>query len=230
MNLGGSGGSSSDATAGNAKSSGFMSMFGATTKQPSTVESLGAKLNTAASQVASGELPTFTEDSAFSMCCPNLTYRQRVYGFVGSCIVGWLLSLVGTLTLIGGPTQKNIATFAILYVTGNIVALMGTGFLLGPATQCRKMWDATRRFSAAFYLSMLVVVFAVAVSGQHVGIVIAMLVIQVLAGSWYALSYVPFGRKMVIAFFKNTLCKPCCDAYESTRSKNGGFSNATAQI
>lgn len=225
MNLGGSG----SETAGNATSSGFMSMFGAT-KQPSTVETLGAKLNTAASQVASGEVPTFTEESAFSKCCPNLTYKQRLMGFVGCCCIGWVLSLVGTLTLIGGATQKNIAIFAILYVVGNIVALSGTGFLLGPATQCRKMWDPTRRFSAAFYLSMLVVVFAVAVSGQHVGLVLAMLVIQVLAGSWYALSYVPFGRKIVITFFKKTLCKPCCDAYESSSSKGGGFTNATAQI
>lgn len=114
--------------------------------------------------------------------------------------------------LIGGPTQKNIAAFAVLYVVGNIVALMGTGFLLGPKTQCRKMWDPTRRISAAFYLSMLVVVFALAVSGQNVGLVIVMLLIEACAGAWYALSYVPFGRKAVIELAKRTICKPCCAA------------------
>ena len=106
--------------------------------------------------------------------------------------------------MIGGPTQKNIAAFAVLFVVGNIVALLGTGFLLGPRTQCRKMWDPTRRFSAAFYLSMLVIVFALAVSGQNVGLVICMLIIEVCAASWYGLSYIPFGRKIVIGFVKRT--------------------------
>jgi general stress protein CsbA len=91
-------------------------------------------------------------------------------------------------------------------VCGNITALIGTGFLLGPKTQCKRMWDPTRRFSAAFYLTMLIVVFAVAVSGQNVGIVLVMLMIEICAATWYGLSYVPFGRKIVIEFAKRT-CK-----------------------
>ena len=99
-----------------------------------------------------------------------------------------------------------------------------------PKTQCNKMWDPTRRFSAAFYLSMLVVVFSLAVTGQQVGLVIAMLVVQVLAASWYALSYVPFGRKMVITFFKRTCCKPCCDAYEGSTATTKSGINPMTQI
>ena len=37
----------------------------------------------------------------------------------------------GTLVLIGGPTPRNITTFAVLYVVGNVIALCATGFLLG---------------------------------------------------------------------------------------------------
>ena len=51
---------------------------------PSTTATIGAKLNTAAAAVAAGEVPTFTEPSAFDKCCPGLTYKQRMYGFVGS--------------------------------------------------------------------------------------------------------------------------------------------------
>ena len=61
---------------------------------PSTAANIGAKLTTAATAVAAGEVPTFTEPSAFDMCCPGLTYRQRMYGFVGSCALGWVLSLM----------------------------------------------------------------------------------------------------------------------------------------
>ena len=88
--------------------------------------------------------------------------------FIVSCISNKMIDrsydTQGTLTLIGGPTDKNIRTFVILYVIGNIIALCATGFLLGPKSQCIKMWHPTRRFSTAFYLIMLIVVLAVAVS------------------------------------------------------------------
>ena len=45
---------------------------------------------------------------------------QRVFGFVGCAAFGWLLSFMGTLTLIGGPSDKNIRTFVALYVIGNV--------------------------------------------------------------------------------------------------------------
>ena len=122
--------SSSSSSAANVTGGSILSMFGLGEKQ-TTTQVIQSKLNIAASSVANGELPTFTEESAFSKCCPNLTYKQRLIGCVGSGIVGWVLALMGTLTLIGGPSQKNITTFAILYVVGNIVALAGTGFLLG---------------------------------------------------------------------------------------------------
>lgn len=73
----------------------------------------------------------------------------------------------GTLTLFGGLTNANIRTFVILYVIGNVIALCATGFLLGPKSQCMKMWDPTRRYSTAFYLAMLIIVLAVAVSVSY---------------------------------------------------------------
>ena len=58
------------------------------------------------------------------------------------------------MTLIGGPTSANITAFAILYVVGSIVALFATGFLLGPKTQCRKMWHPCRRYNNSFQISL----------------------------------------------------------------------------
>ena len=101
----------------------------------------------------------------------------------------------------------------MLYVLGNVVALLATGFLLGPKSQCIKMWDPSRRYTTAFYLAMLIIVFAVAVARQNVVLVLFLLFIQILAGIWYTLSYIPFAQRMVIMFFKNTLCKPCFDAF-----------------
>ena len=106
----------------------------------------------------------FPEEPACAKCMPNMTYKQRLYGFMGCFGLGWLLSFVGTMTLIGGPTSDNINAFVALYICGNVVALCATGFLLGPKRQCAKMWHPTRRYSTAFFLIMLIIVFAVAVA------------------------------------------------------------------
>jgi hypothetical protein len=67
---------------------------------------------------------------------------------------------------------------------------------------------------------MLIIVFAVAVAQQHVALVLFLLFIQILAGIWYTASYIPFGHKAIIAFFRNILCKPCFDAFEGRGSSN----------
>jgi hypothetical protein len=96
------------------------------------------------------------------------------------------------------------------------------------------MWDPVRRFTTAFYLIMLIAVFAVAVTGQNVLLVLALLIIEILAAAWYTLSWVPFARKVVIEFFKSTgLCKSCfwmhdtiaeaCKKKETTESSGGSM-------
>ncbi|KAG5176745.1 Got1/Sft2-like family-domain-containing protein [Tribonema minus] len=142
-------------------------------------------------------------------CCPTLTYQQRVIGFVTTMIVGYILSFVGTLLLIGGG-PAGIRGFAVLYVLGNLIALSGTGFLIGPKSHCKKMFHKNRRFAAIFYLVMLLVVFIAAVAGAFVAIVLVLLVIQCIAAVWYTASYIPYGRTMII----NTFCGPCKDSFK----------------
>lgn len=111
-----------------------------------------------------GQLPMFAEEPACAKYCPNLTFKQRIIGFAGCAGMGVLLSFMGTMTLIGGPTKNNVRTFIILYIFGNVIALCSTGFLLGPRSQCRQMFHPTRRYSTCFYLVMLIIVFSVAVA------------------------------------------------------------------
>ena len=42
-----------------------------------------------------------------------------------------------------------------------------------------------------------------------------------MAATWYALSYVPFGRKVVISFLRKTICKPCFQIYDARRANSG---------
>jgi len=55
------------------------------------------------------------------------------------------------------------------------------------------------------YLSLLLTVLVLAVTEQPVGLVILFWCAQFVAATWYAASYIPYGRKMLVGFFKN-----CC--------------------
>lgn len=85
----------------------------------------GGLSNNSSSSSSSGSsiLPSFQEESAFDKCCPKLTYKQRLYGFCGCAGLGYLLSFVGCMVLVGGMTAENITTFACLYVIGNVSLL-----------------------------------------------------------------------------------------------------------
>jgi hypothetical protein len=61
----------------------------------------------------------------------QLTRMQRFYAFGGCFATGTLVSLFSTLLFISG----NVAGFAVLYTVGNIIALIGTGFLIGFMSQ-----------------------------------------------------------------------------------------------
>jgi general stress protein CsbA len=174
---------------------------------------------------AGSALPVFQDEPACAQYCPKLTFQQRIIGF-GACFgIGWLMSFMGTLTLIGGPSTTNIRTFIILYIFGNVIALCATGFLLGPRTQCQKMFHPTRRYSTIFYLVMLIIVFAVAVAKQHIALVLVLLFIEVLAALWYSISYIPFARKIVIGILRRSPCGPLFDAVDQAK---GSIANATS--
>mmetsp|Transcript_77298 Transcript_77298/g.151662 ORF Transcript_77298/g.151662 Transcript_77298/m.151662 type:complete len:233 (+) Transcript_77298:90-788(+) len=175
------------------------------------------------------KIPGFEEEPACAKMCPQLTYQQRLIGFVASASLGWTLSIIGTLILFGGTSAANIRIFIVFYVLGNVIALCSTGFLLGPRAQCTKMWAITRRWSTAFYLAMLVIVFAVAVSGQNIFLILFLLVIEIMAGAWYSLSYVPFGRKIFMAFLRKTgACMPCFYVYDAVKAKYDEHQKANA--
>ena len=166
------------------------------------------------------QIPGFQEESAFAAFCPNLTYKQRIIGFVFCFSVGGLLSFAGTMTLFGGFTKANVTAFAVLYVVGNCIALVATGFLVGPKKQCNKMMDDDRKWSTLFFLSMLIVVFVVAMTHQSMAIVVICLIIQILAGIWYSATYIPFGRTLIKTALKKTICKPCWEGYLAVKGES----------
>jgi hypothetical protein len=95
------------------------------------------------------------------------------YDFVtsGSIHVDWRAN-AGTYNIFRRSIRSGKREFVVVVVYAEsfikgtcsvlIIALLATGFLLGPKTQCNKMWHPTRRYTTAFYLIMLIVVLGVA--------------------------------------------------------------------
>ena len=135
-------------------------------------------------------------DSAFYACLPKLTFRERVQGCVGCFCVGVVISILSFISWWTGQT----ATFAILYTLGNLISLMGSGFLMGPRRQIRNMTRARRRWAAGIYLGSMILTLVVAfnVEGSGAGLLILGCVfVQWCALIWYLASYIPFGQKII---------------------------------
>ena len=133
-------------------------------------------------------------------------------------MLGYILEICGTLTLIGGPTARNIRKFSVLYVCGNLIAIMATAFWVGPKLMCKKMWNSTRRGATAMYLVSLVLVLVLALLHVAVGVVLLMLGVELFCAVWYSASYVPKGRWCVVQCCKNTLFSPCPEVLDPVQA------------
>ena len=148
------------------------------------------------------------EDQVCEMC-PTMTFKQRLTALICCCVLGYLLEIGGSLTLIGGPTAENIRKFCLLYVSGNLIAIMATCFWVGPKYMCKKMLKKSRRCATIFYLLSLVAVVVLAILKVKLGFVLLMLAVEICAAIWYSASYLPKGRWCILQCCKQSLFSPC---------------------
>jgi hypothetical protein len=132
-------------------------------------------------------------------CFPGLTYQQRLTGVVVCFGSGCLISILSSLFLWTG----NIRGFAIFYTFGNLCAICSTLFLMGPKRQCAAMWKQHRAGATVIYFLAMVCTLVIAFVASHPApACLVLTLIQFCAGCWYALSYIPYARQMVL-----TCCK-----------------------
>ncbi|KAG0706309.1 SFT2-domain-containing protein [Suillus ampliporus] len=138
------------------------------------------------------ETQFFEGDSAFKFL--GLTRTQRLYGFVGCLIIGFALSLLGSILLFLG----QLGSFAVLYTIGILVSLVGTGFVIGFASQIKLMFKPVRIIATIVFLGSVGLVFVGAfVLGNEV-LCIIFVIVEYLAYTWYNLSYIPYARSAVL--------------------------------
>ncbi|KAF9397382.1 hypothetical protein BGX21_008928 [Mortierella sp. AD011] len=133
-------------------------------------------------------------DDSNPLSCFNLDRTQRLYGFGICFVVGFLISILSTLSLSTGM----VGLFAVFFTLGNIISLLSTTFLIGPGKQIRTMFAPVRMVASIVFLSLIVITLVVAFTLNNASLLCLILcIIQFLALFWYSASYIPYGRAAI---------------------------------
>jgi hypothetical protein len=167
-------------------------------------------MTSAALPQISVNLPSLSSESdeaneGIAALFPSLTLKERLVGFGVCVLLGFLISVsaFGSFSdlLLGYP-----ARFAILYSLGNLTSLGSTMFLVGPKHQFRNMTHHSRRSSAGIYVACMILTPCVAyLLPDYSWLIILLVASQWVALGWYALSYIPFGRRMAAGLARRLL-------------------------
>jgi len=127
----------------------------------------------------------------------RLSWATRIKCFAACFIIGVVCSILSIIVMWTG----KITMFALLYTVGNISALCGTMFLMGPIKQLKNMFKEKRIIATIIMLLALVLTVCAAVWWKKKGLALLMMAIQYCAMTWYCLSYIPFARDAVKKIF-----------------------------
>ncbi|XP_066922018.1 vesicle transport protein SFT2B-like isoform X1 [Clytia hemisphaerica] len=130
----------------------------------------------------------------------SLSWSTRIKCFAFCFIMGVLCSVLGALLL-----WRNIRIFAALYAVGAIFSLSSTLFLVGPAKQIKNMFKEKRIIATIIMLVSLVLTLCAAFWWKKNLLALIFCIIQYLAMTWYALSYIPFARDAVKKCFASCM-------------------------
>eukprot|EP00512_Aurantiochytrium_limacinum_P003058 CAMPEP_0171497326 /NCGR_PEP_ID=MMETSP0958-20121227/7213_1 /TAXON_ID=87120 /ORGANISM="Aurantiochytrium limacinum, Strain ATCCMYA-1381" /LENGTH=171 /DNA_ID=CAMNT_0012031563 /DNA_START=376 /DNA_END=891 /DNA_ORIENTATION=+ len=135
-----------------------------------------------------------TEQERNESCFPDMSFQTRMYGCLLCFITGTVLSILSTLMIWTG----NYIGFAIIYTIGNVLAIFGSMFMVGPKRQCRLMWKESRAAATFIYLLAMACTLVIAFLVHNPTIpCLILILIQMAAATWYTLSFIPFARQTI---------------------------------
>lgn len=121
---------------------------------------------------------------------PILSYKQRMTGFMICLILGIMIQIYSFGSLLGLlTTYPN--KFAMTLTLGNMVQLVGSFFLIGPAEQVRQMFAKQRVLLTLIYLGSIVATFIIVNKNFNFVVVTSIVVVQCIAYLFYVFSYFP---------------------------------------
>ncbi|XP_065838119.1 vesicle transport protein SFT2B-like [Oscarella lobularis] len=126
-------------------------------------------------------------------CCKSMSWATRIKGFIICLAIGIVLSILGTIMF-----WVSLTAFAILYSLGTITSIASSFFLMGPLRQLKKMVDPNRLIATIVMIISIALTFCAAFWWKVGALCLVFVVIQLLAFTWYCLSYIPYARDCVI--------------------------------
>ncbi|XP_070568659.1 vesicle transport protein SFT2B-like [Ptychodera flava] len=133
----------------------------------------------------------------------TLSWSTRVKGFVICFCIGMICSFLGVFLLFLG--SNGLVLFAIFYTLGNIIAMVSTCFLMGPVRQLKNMFSEKRIIATIIVIISFALTLCAGLWWQIGALALVFCIIQFLALTWYALSYIPFARDAVKKCFTSCM-------------------------
>lgn len=155
----------------------------------------------------SGDIENYTRlaGGKNDTCCPELTLRQRFTGLIFCAVFGLLLDALAVVILFLGTQERKVVAYAAVSTIGNFIAVMGTCFVWGFATQYKAVTHKKRACASGMYfgsmLATLIVAFTVHDPLRKL-LLVLLLIVQYVSYIWYTLSFIPFARTAVKSCFR----------------------------
>lgn len=124
-----------------------------------------------------------------------MSWSTRIKGFAICFVGGFILSIIGTMFL--ALPFKGLIIFGIFYTVGNIMSIASTCFLMGPWKQIKKMFNETRIVATIGVFVFMILTLLAALKWQKKILTLIFCILQFLSMTWYSLSYIPYARDAV---------------------------------
>lgn len=140
-------------------------------------------------------------DDEEDSCLPALSFKERVIAFA-TCFGLSILIEVVSLGSMFGLFTGNPTRYALSFTLGNILSLVGTGFLLGFKRQAKSAFDEKRRITTIVYFSSMIMTLVSVFYIKIAFIILVFVITQISSYVWYMASYFPWGRSILLGCIK----------------------------
>jgi len=141
---------------------------------------------------------------------PSLSKKQRILGFMTSLLLGAVcfgLAVSFLPMLVINPRK-----FSLLFSLGSVFTISSFSFLYGPYNHLVHLFTKERLPFTVVYLSTLIATLYFAMGLQSAILTPIAAVLQVIALTWFVISYIPGGKaglsfftKLFTGFFKSSV-------------------------
>ncbi|CAI2382186.1 unnamed protein product [Moneuplotes crassus] len=165
-----------------------------------------SKITSLGKSLAGGDVKAMGQDAinqqvAKNSLFPSLSFKQRIIGFSICAILGVAFGILSFFVILSITTSP--ARFAVPYSLSTLCLIASTFFLVGPWRQVKTMFHKTRWLTSLILILSFVMVLISAFVIKNAWLVLAFVLVEIGAFTWYALSYIPYARTVIIKFIKH---------------------------